>query len=124
MSGPIPMSIPPGIRQQLGTMPDRCLAEQLGVSLSTIARWRIALGIPAHARHETTARYLILLAAHSNGLLTVQIARTLGVSRQAVHQVLQRLAHEGHITSETQMPTTQFTRPPIRWRIHAGERTT
>ena len=120
-SGPKPISAT--IRMQLGTMPDRCLADLGGVSLATIARWRAARGIPAHARHATTQRYLALLAAHPNGLLTVQIAQELSVSRQAVHQILRRLATQGEITRQIEPPRAPRVRKSIRWRIHTGERT-
>ena len=121
MSGPKPMPLPATIRPQLGTMPDRCLSAQSGVSLATIARWRTALGIPAYATHATTQRYLALLAAHPHGLLTVQIARALGVSRQAVHQVFQRLVKQGEITRQIEPPRAPSRFKAIRWRIHTGE---
>ena len=123
ISGPKPMPIPHDIRLQLGTMPYRCLTAQSGVSVTTIARWRSGLGIPAHAGHEKTRRYLALLAAHPNGLLTVQISRALGVTRQAVHQILQRLEEKGDITRQIGPPRAPWTRKAIRWRIHTGERT-
>ena len=52
MSGPVPIPIPPAVRQQLGTMPDRCLAALAahphGVTTREIAA---ALGVTRQGAH-------------------------------------------------------------------------
>ena len=120
MSGPRPIPIPSGIRPQLGTMPDRCVAAQTGISLSTIARWRYALRIPAYTLHATTQRYLRLLAAHPGGLSAREIAAALGISRQGAHAALVKLAQRGVVRREQFPKITPYMRPPVRW--HAAKK--
>ena len=120
MSGPIPMPIPDGIRSRLGTMPDRCIAAQAGISRSTIARWRYALRVPAYTLHATTQHYLRLLAAHPGGLSAREIAAALGVTRQGAHAALVKLAHRGVVRREQLPKITPYMRPPVRW--HAAKK--
>ena len=121
MSGPVPIPIPPAVRHQLGTLPDRCLAAQAGISLSTIARWRYALRIPAHTHHATTQRYMAVLAAHPHGVTAREIAAALGVTRQAVHAMLARLAQRGLVTREPRPKITPYMPAPIVWHVKEKE---
>ena len=84
----------------LGSAPDRVIARQYGVSLSTIWRQRQEAGIPAYTLHATTRRYLELLADHPEGLTTRAIAERIGVTRQAVHVVLKPLVRKGWVRAE------------------------
>ena len=120
MPGPKPIPMPAAVRQRLGTMPDRCLAAQTGISLSTIARWRYALRIPAHTQHATTQRYLDVLAAHPHGVTAREIAAALGVTRQGAHAALVTLAHRGVVRREQLPKITPYMRPPVRW--HAAKK--
>mgnify|MGYP001565296465 CR=1 FL=1 len=120
MSGPVPIPIPPAVRHQLGTLPDRCLAAQAGISLSTIARWRYALRIPAHTHHATTQRYMAVLAAHPHGVTAREIAAALRVTRQAAHAMLTRLAYNGFVTREQRAKITPYMLAPVLW--HAKEK--
>mgnify|MGYP001592307544 CR=1 FL=1 len=120
MSGPIPMPIPIVVRALLGTMPDRCLAMHSGVSLSTIARWRYALRVPAHGMRATTQRYLAALAVHPCGATAHEIATALGVTRQAAHAMLTRLAYNGFVTREQRAKITPYMLAPVLW--HAKEK--
>ena len=117
MRGPIPIPIPPAVRHRLGTMPDRCLAAQVGVSLSTVARWRYALRIPAYTLHATTQRYLAVLAAHPHGVTAHEIAVALGVTRQAAHAMLTRLARQGLVRREHRPKITPYMAAPIVWHV-------
>ena len=120
MSGPKPMPIPIVVRPRLGTLPDRCLAAQVGVSLSTVARWRYALRIPAHTQHATTQRYLAVLATHPRGVTAHEIAVALGVTRQAAHAMLTRLAKNGLVKREQRPKITPYMHAPVLW--HAKEK--
>mgnify|MGYP001571898841 CR=1 FL=1 len=110
----------------LGSAPDRVIARQRGVSLSTISRRRWEARIPAYARHATTRRYLDLLAAHPEGLTTRAIAERVGVTRQAVHIVLKPLVRKGWVRAEHVPELHQAGLAPTVWWLaeHHGEEPT
>lgn len=112
-----PMPMPFAIRADLGTRSDYDVARHYGISISTISRWRVELRIPAYALHTTTRRYLTLLGAHPDGLRTAQMADVLGVTRQAVHQVLRKLRDRGLVTSQQLIPHRAHLHPPLLWRL-------
>ena len=85
----------------LGTAPDACVAEQMGIPVSTIYYWRVQRHIPAYRLSHTTERYAALLRAHPAGLTARQIQDGLGVTRQAVYPILKSLEQRGVITHRT-----------------------
>ncbi len=58
----------PSLQALLGTMPDRCVAAHLGVSVTRVFRGRTALGSPAYRTHAASQRSLDVLDAHPEGL--------------------------------------------------------
>ncbi len=101
-----------------GTMPDALLAPLVGVCPSTIFRRRRAAGVPAYRHHRSIQRYLTLLHTHPDGLCTPALGRMLGVTRQAAHQLLRRLAREGLVLGQQARTKTTGVQP-IVWHLAA-----
>lgn len=106
----------PQSRAALGTAPDRVIAQRYGVSAAAVCRARQRLHIRPYASHpRTTRRYLELLAQHREGLETLAVAQTLGVSRVGAWGTLGRLARRGLVWSMP-VPGRQG-KAPLRWSL-------
>ena len=81
----------------LGTAPDACVAEQMGIPLSTLTHWRLQAKIAPYRLHGATARYLHLLRQHPEGLTARHVYTALGVTRQAAYLMLHVLTHRRSI---------------------------
>lgn len=89
----------PRFCRELGTMSDVALAARHLVSRNFVFRTRTNLGIPAYKRPRQRPgqeAVIALVVAHP-GLTGTAIAHHRGVSREAVRQILHRLAAQGQI---------------------------
>mgnify|MGYP001617866187 CR=1 FL=1 len=84
----------------LGTANDAGVEEQTGIPASTLCRWRRQRHIPPYRLARTTARYLVLLRAHPEGLTARHIQEALGRTRQAAFFMLHALHRRGLITRQ------------------------
>ena len=70
-------NIPAAIRSRLGTMPDRVIAAECGVSIRTVGLWRESLGIPAYMPERVwTKREVRLLGTMPDAELAAKLRRT------------------------------------------------
>ena len=81
----------------LGTTTDASVAEQMGIPVSTLSRWRLKAQITPYRLHSATARYLDLLRQHPEGLTARQVYQALDVTRQGAYLTLHVLARRGFI---------------------------
>ena len=98
----------------MGTMPDRVVAGLCDLSVSTVARWRTRRHIAPYRQHVSTTRYRALLRQSPEGCTTPVVARALGVSRQAVWQILTVLERQGVVRKECG-PRDRAGRMACRW---------
>lgn len=99
-------SVRAAIARALGTAPDRVVAIQHGMPLSTVAHWRRRAGIAPYrfksrvpVGQRGVPAYLALLAQHPEGLRACHVAMALRISREAVRTMLPRLAARGLVVA-------------------------
>lgn len=93
------------LREELRTTIDRLVAAKYSVSPALVAQWRYRLGIAVTAgqprrsdRRPLRQQIVDCLNATPQGLRQVDLARLLGVSRQAIQQALKSLQTHGVVT--------------------------
>jgi DNA-binding CsgD family transcriptional regulator len=85
------------LREQLPDTSNAAIAMRYGVSRSTVAHWRVLLDLPPAHGHRHLQEFLLLLLTLGEGALRgAALARTLGISRQAVNEALRRLQEKGY----------------------------
>lgn len=91
------LKINPGFIADLGVLNDREVAEKWGVCNSTVYDYRTSLGIKPSRKWSNPEKHLRILPSAEDLRIEVEkegsmnrVAKKYGVSRQAVHQKLER----------------------------------
>ena len=102
----------------LGTMTDMSLATMVKVSLTTIYRWRQKQRVAPYRFHNRQLNahtkgvqaYRTALQHTSTGLTQSELARQVGVTRQAAYQMLLRLVQRGWVEHTADDPSKYILR--------------